>query len=84
MESIEEKSRLGHILVVDASQMIQHKLPNLENSQIDYLVFSAHKFFGPNGIGVIYSKNPSGLGINHLDYQEKYRDYSLDFSGIEA
>ncbi|MGB9638747.1 MAG: aminotransferase class V-fold PLP-dependent enzyme [bacterium] len=42
------------ILLVDAAQGIVHNEINLKEIDIDFLVFSAHKLFGPTGLGVVY------------------------------
>lgn len=42
------------IVVVDATQSIQHHKVSIRKSKCDFLVFSGHKIFGPTGIGVIY------------------------------
>lgn len=72
------------ILVLDATQYVAYKNFDMSKFPFDYVVFSAHKMFGPNGIGVIYSRNGYGLGINAQNYILKYKSYILDYSGIEA
>ena len=43
-------------VLVDAAQSITtHKL-DVQKLDIDFLVFSAHKLFGPTGVGVLYGK----------------------------
>ncbi len=41
----------------DATQAIGKIEVNVENSFIDYLSFSAHKFHGPKGVGGLYIRN---------------------------
>ncbi|MCT4615932.1 MAG: cysteine desulfurase [Marinifilaceae bacterium] len=43
-------------VLVDAAQSIQHKKINVQELDADFLVFSAHKLYGPTGIGVLYGK----------------------------
>jgi cysteine desulfurase / selenocysteine lyase len=43
-------------LFVDAAQAIAHKRVNVKEIDCDFLVFSAHKIFGPTGVGVLYIK----------------------------
>lgn len=41
-------------LMVDASQWILHEKLDLSKMSIDFLVFSAHKLYGPSGLGILY------------------------------
>ncbi|MCV3728563.1 cysteine desulfurase [Ureaplasma miroungigenitalium] len=40
--------------LVDATQSLQHRPIDLSTNKIDFLVCSAHKIFGPTGIGALY------------------------------
>lgn len=42
--------------VVDAAQSIPHVKVDVQDNNIDFLVFSAHKMLGPTGVGVLYGK----------------------------
>ena len=44
------------IIVIDAAQSVAHLDVNVENIDCDFLAFSAHKMFGPTGVGVLYGK----------------------------
>jgi cysteine desulfurase len=44
----------GILFHVDATQVIGKIKLNLEKLNIDFLSFSAHKFYGPKGIGVLF------------------------------
>lgn len=44
------------IIVIDAAQAISHSLTDVSAWKIDCLVFSAHKMFGPFGLGVLWAK----------------------------
>lgn len=44
------------LVMLDAAQIVSHENINVQNLDCDFLAFSGHKLFGPNGIGVLYSK----------------------------
>tara|TARA_Y100000310_G_scaffold286519_1_gene310794 strand:- start:19904 stop:21097 length:1194 start_codon:yes stop_codon:yes gene_type:complete len=46
----------GAISIIDAAQSIQHMKIDVKDLDCDFLVFSAHKMFGPMGIGVLFGK----------------------------
>lgn len=43
-------------LLVDAAQWILHDRIDVQDLDIDFLAFSAHKLFGPTGLGCLYGK----------------------------
>lgn len=42
--------------LVDAAQSIPHMKVDVQEMDADFLVFSAHKVYGPTGVGVLYGK----------------------------
>ncbi len=46
----------GAFVLVDAAQSISHFPINVQEIDCDFLAFSAHKMFGPNGVGILYGK----------------------------
>ncbi|ATG97514.1 Cysteine desulfurase SufS [Mesoplasma lactucae ATCC 49193] len=44
------------IVAVDAAQSIGHIKTDVKNWDVDFLSFSAHKMYGPFGVGVLYGK----------------------------
>lgn len=44
------------LVVVDAAQSIPHMKYNVVDFDIDFLAFSAHKMYGPTGVGILYGK----------------------------
>ena len=46
----------GAIVIVDATQSIQHMSIDVQELDADFLVFSGHKMMAPLGIGVMYGK----------------------------
>lgn len=46
----------GIFVVVDAAQSVPHIPVDVQELDCDFLVFSAHKMYGPTGVGVLYGK----------------------------
>ncbi len=46
----------GAVVLVDAAQAIAHMPVDVQELDCDFLVFSGHKMYGPNGVGVLYGK----------------------------
>lgn len=42
--------------VIDGAQSSAHKKIDVQNLNCDFYVFSAHKMYGPTGVGVVYGK----------------------------
>lgn len=42
--------------LVDAAQSVPHMRVDVQDLDADFLVFSAHKVYGPTGVGVLYGK----------------------------
>ncbi len=57
---IDEITAFAHkhdiFMVVDGAQSVPHKKTDVQSSDVDFLVFSAHKMCGPTGVGVLYGK----------------------------
>lgn len=43
-------------VLVDGAQAVPHLKVDLQEMDADFYVFSAHKMYGPNGVGVLYGK----------------------------
>ncbi|NOQ23932.1 MAG: SufS family cysteine desulfurase [Bacteroidales bacterium] len=43
-------------VLIDGAQSVQHNVVDVQDLDCDFFVFSGHKLYGPNGIGVIYGK----------------------------
>lgn len=64
--------RHSHALVlVDAAQAISHIRIDLQALDADFIVFSAHKIYGPNGLGVLSGKLTALERLQPLQYGGK-------------
>jgi len=43
-------------VLIDGAQGIQHGVVDMKTMDCDFYVFSGHKIYGPNGIGILYGK----------------------------
>ena len=66
---------VGAIVVVDGAQAVSHFQIDVEELDVDFYAFSAHKMYGPTGIGVLYGKrkwleafNPANFGGEMIEY----------------
>lgn len=57
---VEEIISLAHDrnipVLVDAAQAVQHISIDVQQLDVDFLVFSGHKMYAPTGVGVLYGK----------------------------
>lgn len=84
-EIIEYAHKHDILVIVDGAQGVAHKTIDVQDLDIDFLAFSAHKMCGPTGVGVIYGKmnllekmNPIifGGGMNASFEEDTARVYS--------
>ncbi|NDP20607.1 MAG: cysteine desulfurase [Paludibacter sp.] len=58
---VKEMIRLAHEkdipVLIDGAQAVPHIPVDVEDLDVDFYVFSAHKIYGPTGIGVLYGKD---------------------------
>ena len=81
---VEEIVRLAHergvAVCIDGAQSVPHLAVDVQQLECDFLVFSAHKMYGPTGLGVLYGKKEwldklppaegGGEMIEHVSFQK--------------
>lgn len=55
-EIIEKAHRVGAVVLVDGAQAAPHLQPDMQTLDVDFYAVSAHKMYGPTGIGTLYGK----------------------------
>lgn len=55
-EVIDNAGQKGIQVLVDGAQSVGHMPISVNDMNCDFLAFSAHKMFGPSGIGALYAK----------------------------
>ena len=55
-EIIEKAHRVGAVVLVDGAQAAPHLQPDMQTLDVDFYAVSAHKMYGPPGIGALYGK----------------------------
>jgi len=57
VKEIIEKAHARNIpVLIDGAQAVSHLTVDVQELDADFYVFSGHKMYGPNGIGVLYGK----------------------------
>lgn len=72
------------MVLIDAAQSAVHRKINVRALDVDFLVFSGHKIFGPSGTGVLYGKldllkklKPFMIGGNTVK-DSTYENYEIE------
>jgi cysteine desulfurase/selenocysteine lyase len=55
-EIISKAHAQGAVVLVDAAQAVAHLPIDVQELDCDFLAFSAHKVYGPTGVGILYGK----------------------------
>jgi cysteine desulfurase/selenocysteine lyase len=53
---IEKAHKVGAQVLIDGAQAASHIPLNMQQLDADFYVFSAHKMYGPTGVGILYGK----------------------------
>lgn len=48
--------KVGAYVLIDGAQAVSHRKVDVQALNADFYVFSAHKLYGPTGVGVLYGK----------------------------
>jgi cysteine desulfurase/selenocysteine lyase len=60
IEEITQKAHaVGAKVLIDGAQAASHITLDMQELDVDFYCFSAHKMFGPTGVGVLYGKEES-------------------------
>lgn len=55
-EIIDKAHKVGAAVLIDGAQACPHIKPNIQELDVDFYVASAHKIYGPTGVGILYGK----------------------------
>ncbi len=55
-EIVAEAHRHGVPVLIDGAQAVSHRRVDVSDIDCDFYAFSAHKMYGPTGVGVLYGK----------------------------
>lgn len=81
---IKKAHSVGAIVLLDGAQGASHLRTNVQELDVDFYAFSAHKMLGPTGVGVLYGKEEilnsmppwMGGGDMILDVNKYYSTYA--------
>ena len=75
----------GALTVVDGTQGVVHGRHDLQALDCDFYVFSSHKLYGPDGVGVLYGRSAALQRLRHWQFggeMVRLADYrSAEFRG---
>lgn len=55
-EMVCDAHEAGALFLMDGAQAVPHMPADVQDLDVDFMVFSAHKMLGPTGLGVLYGK----------------------------
>ncbi|MBM3105315.1 cysteine desulfurase [Pseudomonas sp. V1] len=58
----------GTLTVVDGAQGVVHARQDVQQLGCDFYVFSSHKLYGPDGVGVLYGRSEALARLRHWQY----------------
>ena len=69
---------VGAYLVVDGAQSVPHLPVQVQDLDVDFLVFSGHKMLGPTGIGVLYGKEALLQALEPVEFGGEMIDFVFE------
>lgn len=82
-EIIEYAHSKNILVLIDGAQSVPHMKIDVQKLDIDFLAFSAHKMYGPTGVGVLYGKKELLNNIKPIIFGGGMNSsYNSDFSRI--
>lgn len=67
-ELIQLAQQVNAITVIDGAQGIVHQVTDVTSLGCDFYVFSGHKLYAPEGVGVLYGKSESLNQLQHWQF----------------
>ncbi|KJK05256.1 cysteine desulfurase [Pseudomonas alkylphenolica] len=58
----------GALTVVDGAQGVVHGRQDMQQLGCDFYVFSSHKLYGPDGVGVLYGRSEALARLRHWQF----------------
>lgn len=65
---IDAAHNVSAAVLIDAAQLVAHRAVDVQESGADFLVFSAHKMYGPLGVGVLYARKERHSEMKPVSY----------------
>ncbi|MDY0207003.1 MAG: cysteine desulfurase [Pseudomonas sp.] len=59
---------MGVWTVIDGAQAAVHQRPNLQQLDCDFFVCSAHKLYGPDGVGILFARERAVSALRHWQF----------------
>ncbi len=91
-EMISQAHSKGALVFIDGAQAVSHMKVDVQALNVDFYCFSAHKMYGPTGVGVLYGKKKileqmppyqgGGEMIKEVKFEKStYNDLPFKFEG---
>lgn len=90
---VKRAHEVGALMILDACQSVPHIPVDFHALDVDFAAWSAHKMYGPTGVGFLYGRRellealpPASFGGSMVDlaYLDKPAEYSMPPARFEA